>query len=97
MAQPSKAPVTEIENLAGFSRIVARLRTRIQRRPPLQGLLLKVDAIGDTVSGKEENFPAWVSVAAVDGFRKLGGFFAASGNGKRSNGQGSVDHNSVQR
>jgi hypothetical protein len=93
MAQPAEALLAEFERLAGFSRVVARLGARVQRRPSLQALALKVHAIGDAVSGKEENLPARIGIATVDGFRVL---FAIGAGRDRKGGdwQGSADHNS---
>jgi hypothetical protein len=91
MAQPSEVFVAELEDLAGFSGVVARLGARVQWWSSLQGLALKVNAIGDAASSEEENFPARVGVATVDEFESV---FAieAGRDGKSSDGEGSVDH-----
>src|SRR5580700_462598 len=85
-AQPAEGLVTVCKVFAGFSRIVAGLRIKIERRPLLQNLIFEVDAIGEALC-KQHDLSAPIRVAAKD---RLGAFralqsFDASGNSERGN------------
>jgi len=72
VAQSAEGSVSKLKGLACFCRVITRLGTRVQRRSSLQSLALEVDAKGDAILRKEENLPARIGIAAIDGFRNLG-------------------------
>lgn len=67
MTQPAEGLAAILKGGAGFSRIVARLRAKIQWRPLPQDLVLEVDAIGEVIR-KQYDLTAFVSIAPVDRF-----------------------------
>jgi hypothetical protein len=63
--QPAEGLAAVLKVLAGFTRIVARLRANIQWRPLLQDLVLEVDAIGDVLC-KQDDLTASIRIAPED-------------------------------
>lgn len=75
MTQPSEGLVTERKVVARLGGIVARLRSMVQRRPLLEGLVSKVNAQSDLFC-EQYDIAAPIRVASINRFQTLRAFYA---------------------
>ncbi len=96
VAEPAKSLVPKLKVLASFRGIVARLGAGVQRRPPLKGLALEINA-ESAIFSEQNDLPAGVSVTAVNGLRAICRVFAGRTglDGKDGYRQGSLGHNTI--